>query len=214
ALLAFQESAGLCLCQHIICHNPARLPTPAQWVTVERSRLKDSFTHVWWMAAQPRTKADNRKVLTPYGARMNDLLRRGSYNAGMRPSGHRISKTGFLTNHGGAIAPSMIDVEGPGAPSSVLRFSNTAWEAGYVEYCKTQQLEPHPARMRPALAAFFIEFLTDPGDLVLDPFAGSNTTGAVAERIKRRWLSVEANRTYAEGSKGRFPQLLQKRKVA
>jgi site-specific DNA-methyltransferase (cytosine-N4-specific) len=54
------------------------------------------------------------------------------------------------------------------------------------------------------LAEFFIRFLTQPGKLVLDPFAGSNTTGAVAERLKRRWLAIEANDGYIEGSKGRF----------
>jgi site-specific DNA-methyltransferase (cytosine-N4-specific) len=61
--------------------------------------------------------------------------------------------------------------------------------------------------MRFDLAAFFIEFLTDPGDLVLDPFAGSNTTGAAAEELGRRWIAVETKLEYAEGSKGRFEQV-------
>ena len=51
---------------------------------------------------------------------------------------------------------------------------------------------------------FFINFLTEPRDLVLDPFAGSNTTGAAAERLRRRWVSIEPNDGYVEGSKGRF----------
>ena len=50
ALLAFLEAGGLHLCQQFISHNPARIPSPAQWVTVERIRVKDSFTNVWWMS--------------------------------------------------------------------------------------------------------------------------------------------------------------------
>ena len=58
--------------------------------------------------------------------------------------------------------------------------------------------------MQMGLASFFIEFLTKPGDLVLDPFGGSNTTGYTAECLKRRWISVEARMEYGLGSKGRF----------
>ena len=62
--------------------------------------------------------------------------------------------------------------------------------------------------MQSSLAAFFIQFLTDPDDLVLDPFGGSNTTGSVAESLGRRWICVEADRNYIDGSRGRFPELL------
>ena len=58
--------------------------------------------------------------------------------------------------------------------------------------------------MQPSLSAFFIQFLTDQGDLVFDPFAGSNTTGSVAESLDRKWLGVEASLDYVEGSRGRF----------
>jgi DNA modification methylase len=210
ALLAFQEAAELHLCQHLICHNPARLPTPAQWVTIKRIRLKDSFTHVWWMSPNSEPDADNKRVLLPYSGHMQSLLRSKKYNAGARPSGHVISQSGFLTNHGGAIAPSVLDLheDADRVPSAVLPFSNTGWDASYVEYCKTNDIPAHPARMRPDLVAFFVEFLTNPGALVLDPFAGSNTTGAVAEKMKRRWICVEAEEKYVEGSRGRFGKLL------
>lgn len=208
ALLAFQDAAELYLCQHVIAHNPARLPTPVQWVAVTRERLKDSYTHVWWLSPSPHPKADNRRVLTPYSAHMKSLLKRQTYNHGPRPSGHIISERGFLKDNGGAIAPSVIELEDPTAiASSVLKFSNTAWDANYVTYCRRHQIEAHPARMRAGLVAFFVEFLTEPGDLVMDPFAGSNTTGAVAETLRRKWLGIEANQDYARGSRGRFPSL-------
>lgn len=207
ALLAFQKSAGLYLCQQVICHNPARLPTPAEWVTVKRWRLKDSYTHVWWLSKTPRPVADNKRVLVPYSKGMQRLLKKKSYNAGKRPSGHDISEKGFLKNHGGAIAPNVIDLADSSLiPESLLRFSNTGWDSNYRKYCKEHGLEAHPARMQAGLAAFFIQFLTEEGDLVLDPFAGSNTTGATAEDLERCWISVEASLDYAKGSRGRFPK--------
>lgn len=202
ALLAFKEAGKLELCQHVICHNPARLPSPAAWVNVERIRLKDSFTHVWWLAKTQRPRADNRRVLTPYRKDMQRLLSSQKYNAGRRPSGHKISETGFLTDHGGAIAPNVVDPAS--LPESLMSLSNTGWDAGYRKFCADQGLDPHPARMQPELVGFFIQFLTEPGDLIVDPFAGSNTTGAVAEALGRRWLCVEADEGYARGSQGRF----------
>ena len=82
AFLAFKEAGKLNLCQQFVCHNPARLPSPAQWVNVERIRVKDSFTHIWWMSPTERPKADNRRVLTEYSDEMKDLLTRRSYNGG------------------------------------------------------------------------------------------------------------------------------------
>ncbi len=206
ALLAFKRGGKFNLCQHVICHNPARLPSPAEWVTVKRIRLKDSFTHVWWMSKSDAPKANNQNVLTPYSADMKALLRRKSYNSGTRPSGHRISETGFLIDHGGAISPNVLDLspEAEKIPESLMKFSGTVWDKNYRAYCAAIGIQTHPARMQMDLAAFFIQFLTDPGDLVLDPFAGSNTTGAAAEMLGRHWISVEAQEEYAEGSKGRF----------
>lgn len=195
ALLSFAESAGLHLCQQFICHNPARLPTPAQWVNIDRIRVKDAYTNVWWFSPVERPKADNRSVLTAYSASMRKLLKKQDYNAGVRPSQHKISETSFLADNGGAIPP------------NVLTFSNTLSTDSYRQYCKANDLPVHPARMPKALADFFIRFLTDPGDLVLDPFAGSNTTGAIAEALDRRWVAVEPNPEYIRGSRGRFPSL-------
>jgi site-specific DNA-methyltransferase (cytosine-N4-specific) len=193
SLLGFQEAGEFALCQQFIAYNPARLPSPAQWVTVERIRVKDAYTNIWWMAPTDRPKADNRRVLVPYSGRMKELLAAGKYNAGRRPSEYTIGQTSFLTDHGGAI------------PSNLLRFSNTASIDPYQDFCREHGFQPHPARMARGIAEFFIDFLTDPKDLVLDPFAGSNTTGAVAEALGRRWLAIEPRREYILGSQGRFP---------
>lgn len=192
SLLRFLDAGSLFLCQQFVAHNPARLPSPAQWVNVERIRVKDSFTNIWWMSPTHRPKADNRRILKPYSDSMKKLLTTKKYNAGARPSQHRIGKTSFLTNNSGAIPPNVISV------------SNTNSFDPYQRYCRAKALPLHPARMAGEIAEFFINFLTEPGDLVLDPFAGSNTTGAAAEKLGRRWIAIEPNADYIEGSKGRF----------
>ena len=174
ALLGFLKAGDLKLCQEITYYNPARLPTPAQWVTIERIRLKDVTSKVWWMAKSEKPKASNKNVLKPYSPAMKKLLARGKYNSGRRPSEHTISENGFLTDNNGAIPPNLIEL------------ANTRSESPYQQFCRTHEIEPHPARMPEKLAEFFIQFLTDKDDLVLDPFSGSNTTGMVANRLGRK----------------------------
>lgn len=200
ALLAFLETGKFHLCQQFIWNNPARLPSPAQWVNVERIRLKDSYTHLWWMSPTVRPKADNRRVLSEYSDSMKKLLASKKYNAGKRPSEHHIGKKSFLTNNKGAI------------PSNVITLSNTQASSDYLDYCRKHRLEPHPARMPIGLPNFFIKFLTDRNGLILDPFGGSNTTGAAAENLSRKWLAIEPRKDYIRASKGRFKKTFSRRK--
>lgn len=191
-LLNFKSVGNLHLCQEFICFNPARLPSPAQWVTIERIRVKDSFTRLWWFSSTPRPKANNLNILTEYSDSMKKLLKSGKYNSGKRPSEHVIGENSFLQDNGGAIPP------------NVLTVANTNSNTPYLKYCKEHSLEPHPARMPLDLATFFIKFLTDENDLVMDPFAGSNVTGIVAEKLGRQWISIDPNKEYISGSIGRF----------
>ncbi len=195
ALLAFQEEGDFFLCQQFVAFNKARLPSPAQWVNVERIRVKDAYTHFWWMSPSARPEASNRRVLKEYGHSMKELLRTGRYNSGRRPSEHSIGKNSFNRDNGGAI------------PSNVLEVTNTRAHDPYMDYCRAEGLPLQPSRMPMLIPEFFIKLTTDDGDLVLDPFAGSNTTGAAAERLNRRWVSIEPVEDYVRGSAGRFPEV-------
>jgi DNA modification methylase len=192
SLLAFLEAGKLNLCQQFIWNNPARLPSPAQWVNVDRIRVKDAYTHLWWMSKTTRPKADNRQILVTYSNSMKKLLKSKKYNSGTRPSEHHIGEKSFLKNNKGAI------------PSNVITLANTHSSSDYQEYCKNKGLTLHPARMPIGLAEFFIKFLTQTNDLVLDPFAGSNTTGAAAGGLGRKWIGFEPEKIYIRGSRGRF----------
>lgn len=215
---------GFYLAQELFWYNPAKLPTPAEWVTVRRERVKDAVNTVWWLSKDPHPKANNKRVLRPYSDAMKNLLKNG-YEAKLRPSGHDIS-TKFKNDRGGAIPPNIIiDSEhgssaligkpvlgefnwilenDMGQPVNVISASNTASNDYYQRRCKEEGIKPHPARFPQALPEFIIGLCTEPGDLVLDPFAGSNTTGRVAETLERRWLAFELDQSYIQASKFRF----------
>jgi DNA modification methylase len=194
SLYQFQLLIKLCekfyLAEEFIWNKPASLPTPAEWVTIRRIRVKDSIEYVWWFSKTPYPKADNRKVLQPYSKSMLSLLKNG-YHAKTRPSGHKISEK-FRVDNGGSIA------------SNFLSLSNTESNSHYLQMCKKYNVKPHPARYPLKLPEFFIKFLTDEGDIVLDPFAGSNVTGEAAEKLGRKWIAFEKSKEYLLGSKFRF----------
>lgn len=178
------------LAQEFYWYNPAKLPTPAEWVTIRRIRVKDAVNMVWWFSKEEYPKANNRNVLQPYSKSMQNLIKNG-YTAKMRPSGHDISDA-FQKDNGGAIPPNL------------LEFANTESNSRYLRSCKARGIKPHPARYPDSLVEFFVNFLTDPDDLVFDPFGGSNVTGSVCERLERNWIVSELDERYLDGSKGRF----------
>ena len=189
-LVMLVEEYGFHLCQEHYWWNPAKLPTPAEWVNVRRVRVKDAVNTVWWLSKTPFPKANNRRVLAPYSKSMQDLLRNG-YVAKLRPSGHDISAK-FQKDNGGSVPPNL------------LAIANTESTSRYQEYCRDNNIPIHPARFPPQLPEYFIRFLTDPGDMVLDPFGGSGVTGAVSEVLGRRWTCCEMSEEYLTGALSRF----------
>lgn len=208
--LVKHPEAKLRLIQEFICYNPSKLPSPAQWVTVNRLRTVDSYTHVWWLAKTDYPQADNSKVLRPYSKSMKKLLKKQTYNSGKRPSEHQISEEGFLKDHGGSIAHNFFEMEALDEkrdvrlPHSVLSFSNTNSNDYFLTACRKKKITPHPARMSGGLVNFFIEFLTKEKDFVLDPFSGSNTTGFCADKLSRKWISFEIKDDYIKQALIRF----------
>ncbi len=180
------------LAQDFYWYNPSRLPSPAEWVTLRRTRVKEAVTTLWWLSKTEEPQADNRRVLKPYSRSMQRLLRDG-YQPARRPSQHDIGPH-FRRDNGGAIPPNLLTIP------------NTRSQENYIHQCRQAGLAIHPARFPAAIPEFFIRFLTQPGQLVLDPFAGSNVTGQVAEGNGRKWVSIEINSEYVTGSRFRFPQ--------
>lgn len=201
-LLKMCDYVGFNLAEEFFWHNPAKLPSPIEWVNKRKIRVKDSVNTVWWFSKSEWPKADVRNVLAPYSERMKTLLKNPEafYRPKDRPSGHDISR-GFAADNGGAI------------PSNLLQIPNTESNSFYLRLSKLVKLKGHPARFPSALPEFFIKFLTENGDLVLDIFAGSNTTGRVAEDLDRKWIAMELDPDYVAGSALRFMDYLPDREV-
>jgi site-specific DNA-methyltransferase (cytosine-N4-specific) len=187
------DELGFHLAEEVYWHNPSKLPSPIEWVNKRKLRMKDSVNTMWWFGKTAWPKADVSKVLAPYSARMKTLLKNPDafYKPKVRPSGHDIGKS-FGTDNGGAI------------PSNLLQIPNTESNGFYIEACKAVGTPAHPARFPALLPQHFVRMLTAPGDIVLDIFAGSNTTGQVAEAEGRHWLAFETSKEFVASSAFRF----------
>lgn len=192
-LIRLCDELGFFLAEDFYWYNPSRLPSPIEWVNKRKLRAKDAVNTVWWLSKTEWPKADVTKVLAPYSDRMKKLLEdpEAFYAAAKRPSGHDISM-GFGKDNGGAIPPNL------------LQIPNSESNGAYLRGCKAVGTTGHPARFPTKFPEFFIRMLTDPSDLVVDIFGGSNTTGYVAEVEGRRWLTFEADLEYVAASAFRF----------
>ncbi|MCL2881019.1 MAG: site-specific DNA-methyltransferase, partial [Treponema sp.] len=192
-LLCFCDEIGFTLAEDFYWYNPAKLPSPIEWVNKRKIRAKDAVNTVWWFSKTENPKANITNVLAPYSDRMKQLIKdpENFYKPDKRPSGHSISSS-FGKDNGGAI------------PSNMLSIPNTDSSSNYLRLCKLLELERHPARFPIDLPSFFIKMLTSEGDTVLDIFAGSNTTGYSAETLNRKWLSFELSHDYLSASIFRF----------
>jgi len=181
--IRFCDEIGFFLAEDFYWFNPSKLPSPIEWVNKRKIRAKDSVNTVWWFSKTENPKADVTRVLAPYSNRMKKLLDDPDkyYQPKMRPSGHDIGK-GFSKDNGGSI------------PSNLLQIPNSESNGQYLSGCKAVSVKQHPARFPAKL----------PGDLVVDLFAGSNTTGQVAETEGRQWLAFENNIEYVAASAFRF----------
>lgn len=199
-LIALVEEIGFHLAQECFWFNPAKMPVPAEWVTVQRIRIRDSVEYIWWLSKTPWPKSNNRAVLRQYSKDMLRLNARG-LDETIRPSGHNINPSFSNVDSGGSIPTNVLEDQ---IPFDMLKMGNNSANDIYTSRCKERGYKIHPARFPATLPEFFIKLLSNQGDIILDPFAGSNTTGAVCEALERRWIAVELVQEYIEASKLRF----------
>lgn len=191
-LIKFCTELGFNLAEEFFWFNPSKLPSPIEWVNKRKIRAKDSVNTVWWFSKSDNPKANITRVLTPYSERMKKLLqdKEKYYTPKLRPSGHDISDR--FNDNGGAI------------PSNLLQIPNSESNSKYLQLCSKLNLKSHPARFPSKLPEFFIKLLTEEGDLVVDIFSGSNTTGEAAEKLNRKWLAFDNDLPYVANSALRF----------
>jgi site-specific DNA-methyltransferase (cytosine-N4-specific) len=194
-VLRMVDELDLVLCQTLYWHNPAKLPSPAEWVCIRRERLVPDVEPVLWFAKHPHPYADNSGVLRPYSRAMVSRLASGGETGGRRPSGHALARGAFGADNGGAIA------------GTLLSAANTDSNSYYFRRCRETGIPTHPARFPAELPERAIGFLTPPGGLVADLCCGSGKTAAAAERLGRRWIACDLSLTYVRGSVFHFERL-------
>lgn len=179
-LVRMIKELNLNLCQPFYWYNPSRLPYPSMYVCRRKIRAKDNVNNLWWLSPNESPKADTTKVLKPYSKAMKKFFRK-----------KKTKDTTFQKNKGAL-------------PSNLLEMANADNKSKYLQACRKLGKNYHPARFPTALPEFFIKFLTDENDLVVDIFGGSNTTGYAAENLGRRWKTFEMSSEYVATSAFRF----------
>lgn len=189
--LALIDDLGYHLAGRLYWENPNAC-APMEWVAVRRVRVRPSTTPVLWFSKNEHCKANNRNVLKPYAeSTIKRTLGRPSAPT-KRPSGYDMGHWSWARDNGGAI------------PGNLIRASNTSSNDRYRRLSRAHGLPLHPATMPGELANFLIRLTTDPGDIVMDPFFGSGTTGEQAEILGRRFIGIERSLAYLTGAAFRF----------
>jgi DNA modification methylase len=195
-VLALHDRLGLSLVERFVWENRSKPPGPIQYASIQRTQLNVAWEPVYWFTNDPSClKSDNRRVLQQHTQRHLDLIRNG---------GEQRS----VSNSDGAyvIRPGAYGAETAGSiPKNVLSFGHRcAAQLAYKKAARAMGLPVHGAPMPLKLAMFLIRFLSEPGDLVADPFGGSFTTADGAEQLERRWVVSECMLEYALGGSTRF----------
>lgn len=195
-VIALEDRLGLSLVDRLVWYNPSRPPGPVRWASMDRVLLNQSYEPVLWMTNDPhRLCSDNRRVLAEHSERHLRLMAGGgeqritSYGDGA----HGVRKGSYGKRTEGKI------------PRNVLTFGHSCRDTR--EYRRDAQalgLQPHGATMPLSLAKFLIQFLTAPGELVVDPFAGTLKSAKAAEELGRPWIVTEWMLAYIRASAERF----------
>ena len=194
--IALCERFGLALMDRLVWENPNKPPGPYQWASRARVQLNYGYEPILWFCNDPRKCiADNRRVLEAHTPAHLKLISSGGE---LR---ERINSDGAYRVRQGAYSK-LTDGR---IPKNVLRVSSTCQSQRiYKRAAKDLGLTAHGAPMPLALARKLIRFLTDVGNLVVDPCAGSMTTPLAAELENRAWVASDTVFDYVRGGAERF----------
>lgn len=190
---------GMHLAGRMPWHSPTKLAN-LEWAVKRRVALKNSVEHVILLSRSPNPNWDTRRLPPqPYAERSasqkaSDARRAAAKHSEKRPGGYDINEAAFARQNEGGIPHNLIISGGVGGGGT------------YANRCRNAGLKPHPARFPEALPRKVIQLTTEPGQIVYDPMAGSNTTGKVALELERRFISSEPVLDYVASSAFRFEE--------
>ena len=129
----------------------------------------------------------------------NGISDKPNVNAGQKITGKQRQKNGILKKHNGAFKDKRIAEYG-------LRGNIWHYGTGHMKSSKDKRAFEHPATFPEALAHDHITSWSNKGDLVMDPFMGSGTTGVMAVRLKRKFIGIEIAKEYFSIAKERIEE--------
>lgn len=197
-VIALCDGLGLHKWDEFIWHNPSKPPGPIQWASRTQQQLNTAWEPVYIFTNDPhRCVASNRRVLQAHTERHLQLMSRGGEKreASFCDGAYRIKRGAYGTLTAGRIPRNLQSIAHRGNDPTLQQAKHRAKELG---------LPAHGAPMPLALADFMVRYLSEPGDLVVDPFGGWGTTGFAAEANGRRWLTTEKHLEYVLGTQLRF----------
>lgn len=197
-VIALEDRLGLFKVDELIWENPAKLPGPTAWACKNHFLLNPAYEPCYFFTNDPlKLIANTDRVLRPHTEQHKKLLAKGGEQ--------RRTSSGDGSND---LRPGSFGRQTAGAiPRNVLHYGATCpSQRAYQDFCSKIGIPCNSAPMPLKLAKFLIEYLTEPGQLVVDIFGGSVTTGLAAEELGRTWLVCEQIWDYLRGSAGRFLQ--------
>lgn len=193
--IALCERLGLQLMDRLIWESN-KPPGPIAWASKQRMQLNAGYEFVLWLCNDPgRCIADNRRVLEPHtDAQLKLMARGGERRTSVNGDGaYRLHPGSYGTQTEGRI------------PRNVFHVSNNCVsQRAYKRKAAELGLRPHGATMPLALARKLVRFMTDVGQLVVDPCGGSMTTPLACELEGRRWAATDLDFDYVRGGAERF----------
>ncbi|WP_019584545.1 site-specific DNA-methyltransferase [Thioalkalivibrio sp. ALE16] len=192
-VLALAERLGLFKMDEIIWHNRQKAPGPTQWACKTRQQLTVAWEPLYWFTNDPqRCESDNRRVLQPHTERHAQMLAEG---------GERRARASSDGAHAVRPGSSYVNATPGRIPGNVFEAGHTCAGRNQVQrYAKAHGLPPHGAMFPERLVEFFVEFLTQADELVVDPFSGGGTVAAVAERLGREWIATDLMLEYMQAA--------------
>ena len=136
--LVDEDEGQMKLAQDFYWYNPAKLPSPIEWVNVRKIRVTDAVTHIWWLTNEinkdsavedgehPHPEASNQRVLQEYSDSQRKLLETGDFNDGKRGSGWDIDEDAFANNNDGSIPDNLIEAAQGGTVVDALEEMSAA----------------------------------------------------------------------------------------
>lgn len=161
-----------------------KIPGPTMWCCRTKQQLKHGYEHCLWFTNNPaKCFSDNRRVLQPNTKAHQKFVDKGGIKQNsINGDGAYVKNIGDFSN------PQLTGT----IPYNHIYVPNHCNESRAVKkHAQELGLPSHSAKMPLSLASFLVKFLTRPGDLVVDLFGGTLTTGQASQNNGRHFVILE-----------------------